>query len=368
MARHLTTLFVWGVVLVLGLWFLDVVRWILLGLLAAACVAAAMRPLMRFVPGPQWLRGVMVGLVPIVVAGGMLTLVLMLLASPIRREMRHWPRIRDQLNNLLAGWSERLGLDDPMTVEQAVAYFRGFIADQPVLSTTTSIVTTLGIALAFTFFGAIFILIEQEQRFMRPLLEMLPRRRRSQFLGAINDLEPGLRWWLIGALISTTTVGVLSWVGFRIVGLEFALPLAMLVGMAEIVPTVGPAAAFLVAVLFGLTQSAGTAVGVAAVYLVIQTIESYVLYPVVMRRAVKLPPLVTLFTVVLWGMVFGPAGLFLAIPLDLLVWAFADRFVRQRDEPLAEPAIAGAAASPAGPSSPDPPAAPGGSDPSAPGG
>src|SRR5690606_32523693 len=138
-----------------------------------------------------------------------------------------------------------------------------------------------GLALTFTFFGAIFMLIEQEQRFMRPILEMLPARRRNQFIGAIDDLEPRLRWWLIGALISTTTVGVLAWVGFRIVGLEFALPLAMLVGMAEIVPTVGPAAAFLLAVLLGLTQSSGTALGVAAVYLVIQTIESYALYPVV---------------------------------------------------------------------------------------
>ncbi len=331
LAQHLTTLFVWAVVLVLSLWFFEVVRWILLGLLAAGCVAAAARPLMKHVPGPHWFRGVIAGMVPIVVSAGLLLLVSLLLVMPIRRELRQWPKIREQLNNLLAGWSERLGLEDPVTVEQALGQLQSFIADQPVLSTTTNLVTTLLIALAFVFFGAIFILIERERRLIQPIVEMLPQHRRSQFIGALDDLEPGLRWWLIGTGISMSVVGVLSWVGFKIVGMEFALPLALLIGIAEIVPTVGPAAAFVIAVLFALTQSPATTVGVCVVYLIVQGVESYALYPVVMRRTVKLPPLVTLFTVVLWGQVFGAPGVLLAIPLDLLVWSFADRFLRRQD-------------------------------------
>src|SRR5690606_18560946 len=95
-----------------------------------------------------------------------------------------------------------------------------------------------------------------------------------------------------------------------------------------------------VATMFALTQGTSTAIGVAVVYLVIQGIESYALVPIVMKRAVMIPPVVTLFTVVLWGKVFGAAGLFLAIPLDLLVWSFADRFLRQRPSTTDAPAAA----------------------------
>ena len=138
---------------------------------------------------------------------------------------------------------------------------------------------------------------------------------------------PRLRWWVIGTLFSMAVVGVAAWIGYMVVGLEFAIPLALLAGVAEIVPTVGPAAAFLVALLFAATQGTGTLIGVTVVYIIIQLIESYVLVPLVMKKAVKVPPVVTLFTVVLWGKVFGAAGLFLAIPINLVLWSFYDHLV-----------------------------------------
>lgn len=328
-SANLTRLFAWAVVLVLFLWFFNAVQWILLGVLAAACLAAAVRPLMQYVRGPQWLRGLLVGLVPILLSAVGVVAMTWLLATPVRRELRQWPQIRQQINELLAGWSGRLGLTDPLTVERVVQQLREFLADQPVISTTTNLVTALLLALAFVFFGAIFILIERERRFLQPLLRLMPPRRGEQLIGAIQDLEPRLRWWVLGTLISMTVVAILSWMGFAIVGLKLAIPLAILAGFAEIVPTVGPAFAFSVAVLFAVTQSTPMALGVAAIYLIIQSIESYVLVPLVMRQAVKIPPVVTLFTVVLWGKIFGIAGLLLAIPIDLLIWTIADRFLRR---------------------------------------
>src|SRR5690606_39857887 len=114
-----------------------------------------------------------------------------------------------------------------------------------------------------------------------------------------------------------------------------------LAGLCEIVPTVGPACAMVVAVLFAATQSAGTVLGVLCVYAAIQAIEAYVILPMIMRGAVKVHPAVTLFSVVLWGKIFGVPGLMLAIPINLTIACLVEYlYIRPRDARLHSPATA----------------------------
>src|SRR5690606_10025174 len=126
--------------------------------------------------------------------------------------------------------------------------------------------------------------------------------------------------WLGGTLAAMTVVGIGTWIGYGVVGLRSAGPVAILAGLAEIVPNFGPLFAFLVALLFAAAQGKGVVIGVIIVYVILQGLESYVLQPLVMRRAVHMPPVVTLFTIVFWSMVFGAAGLVLAIPINLVIW------------------------------------------------
>jgi predicted PurR-regulated permease PerM len=77
------------------------------------------------------------------------------------------------------------------------------------------------------------------------------------------------------------------------------------------------------------------AVGVLAVYGGIQILEAYVILPLIMRGAVNIHPAVTLFTVVLWGKIFGVPGLMLAIPINLTIWTLLDHFsIRPREAAL----------------------------------
>jgi predicted PurR-regulated permease PerM len=117
--------------------------------------------------------------------------------------------------------------------------------------------------------------------------------------------------------------GLASGIGFGLAGLSFAVALGVLAGLSELIPTFGPTLAFGVALLVAATEGRSTVIKVLIVWLVVQILESYIVLPMVMKRAVSLPPLVTLFSIVFWGKVFGIPGLLLAIPLDLVVWAFA---------------------------------------------
>jgi predicted PurR-regulated permease PerM len=183
---------------------------------------------------------------------------------------------------------------------------------------------------------------------------MLPAARGASLRLGLNDLQWKMRWWLIGVLISMGIIGALSWVGYWLVGLQFALPLAIFAGLAEIVPNIGALTAFGVALVVGATQGTGVLVGVIVVHSITLTIEAHFIMPVVMRGAVNLPPLVTIFTVVLWSEVLGFGGLLMAVPLDLLIWTMAEHFLLRPARPDKPPAAQSRAAA-APPSSEEPP-------------
>src|SRR5690606_5739466 len=257
-------------------------------------------------------------------------------AKPIEQELNRWPQARESLDHKLAEWSAMLGLEQTISVDGLLGQLGSIVVNRQLFATTAHVMTALILAMAFIFFGAIFFLVEREQTLTEPILVMLPQRRRDQLCGFIDELAPTLRGWVFGTLTRAIVVGGLAGIGYRIAGLQMAIPLAALAGAGEIVPTVGPTFAFLVALLFAITQGTSTIVAVVIVWAVIQTIESYVLIPYVMKKAVELPPVVTLFTVVFWGHVFGAAGLLMAIPLNLLAWTALKHFTGHGKPPAPE--------------------------------
>jgi predicted PurR-regulated permease PerM len=328
----LLAMFAWSIGLVLFLVFFVQVKNVLLGFLAACAIAALLRPIVRALPGPRGRRATLVGIAFILTTLCIVMLTVRLIAQPIRQQLSNWPQIRQDLDGVFLNFSTQFGLQQPLSIDTILSRTAAFFGagGSEMVSYTTNVVAEMLIALAFIFVGSLYLLTAPPGQLSEPLSRMLPRRHRQPFNHALIDLEPRLRWWLIGTFISMTVVGLLSWAGFAIIGLRFAAAVAILMAVAEIIPTIGPMAAFLVALLLALAQGMTQVVGVIALWSIIQVVESYVLLPLVMRRAVKVPPVITLFTVVLWGKVFGVGGLLLAIPIDLVIWSMADHFLLRR--------------------------------------
>lgn len=319
----LVTLFLWAIGLLLFFRFFAVSKLVLLGLLAVACVVAAIRPILGHIPGPRWLSAIGTVVLVFVILAGIVTLIFWLLAGQVQQEISEWPALVKNINELLAGWSQRLGLGYTLKLEMIWARIQQWIMGGDIVEwvgVITNIVSALMVVMVFLFFGSIYVLSEPSERFVDPFLRLFAPEHRPQMQAVFQELDVKLRWWLIGTLMSMTVISVISALGFWLIGLKLAIPIALLAGLAEIIPTVGPLVAFLLAFLFGLTQGSAVALGVVIVYVVNQIAESYILLPLVMKQAVKIPPVVTLFTIVLWGNIFGLPGLLLAIPIDLVVW------------------------------------------------
>ncbi len=149
---------------------------------------------------------------------------------------------------------------------------------------------------------------------------IFPKSSRDKVLVAMTQAEDKLGNWLRGQIILSGFIGVFTWVILTLLGVEFALPLAALAGLLEIVPTIGPVIAAIPAVVVALTVSLPLAAIVAFSYILIQFFESHVLVPRIMQKAVGLNPIVIIVGIITGGKLLGPIGALLAIPfISLLI-------------------------------------------------
>ena len=155
--------------------------------------------------------------------------------------------------------------------------------------------------------------------YLNGLIRLVPLDRRDRAREVFAALTYNMRWWLLGQIFAMVCVGLFTGISVRLVGAPLPLALGCLAGLLEIIPNIGPVLWLVPAVLVALTQSTGTVVNVVIIYAITHGAESYVLVPLVQRRAVFLPPVLSILSVVLLGLLAGALGLLVAAPMALVV-------------------------------------------------
>ena len=135
----------------------------------------------------------------------------------------------------------------------------------------------------------------------------------------VDKVERRLGQWVRGQLFSMSLVGVLCYLGLRLLGIEFALPLAILAGLFEIIPNMGPIVSAIPAMIIALATAPSLALGVAALYFVVQQLQAQVITPSVMHQAIGFNPLVTMITLMAGYTLGGVGGAILGIPIILVL-------------------------------------------------
>ncbi len=143
----------------------------------------------------------------------------------------------------------------------------------------------------------------------------------------IDKLELRLGGWARGQIVLMVVVGLAHYIGFVIIGLPFAVPLALLAGLFEIVPNIGPVIAALPAIIVAFGVSPVTALAVATLSVLIQQLENYVLVPKVMEKSVGVNPIITLLSLVIGLKLAGVVGALLSVPVVITLHVFFDEFL-----------------------------------------
>jgi predicted PurR-regulated permease PerM len=165
----------------------------------------------------------------------------------------------------------------------------------------------------------------QPQLYRDGLLRLVPAGARGRIGEAMEEAGLSLRKWLVGTGLAMLAMGALIAVGAALLGLPAPLALGLLAGLAEFVPIVGAIVSAIPGLLLAGTQGTQTVAWTLAFYVAAHQFEGHVLIPLIQRRVVSVPPALTLFSVLAFGLLFGPLGVILATPLAVVVLVLVRR-------------------------------------------
>ncbi|MBD0268375.1 MAG: AI-2E family transporter [Cyanobacteria bacterium Co-bin8] len=182
------------------------------------------------------------------------------------------------------------------------------------------VTNSVGIVLNFLLFlaAAIMLLINPIQ-YRRIFIMAFPAFYRPRINQILDECELSLVGWIRATFVAMIVVAAVSYLGLLILGVPLPLVNALLAGLLEFIPNIGPTLSVIPPLLLALLVDPWKAVAVVILYVLIQQFESFVLVPFVMKHEVSILPLFTLLSVVVFSVFFGFLGLFMAIPLLLVV-------------------------------------------------
>lgn len=304
--------FVAGILFLALAWIIFQIKEVILALFASYIIMAALKP------SVLWLQSKKIPRIVAILVSYLLVLsLLVLLIFPLV------PFFAEQVQQLLINF--------PVFVNSA-AEALGVKIDEKNVSQILQFDSLSKNAFAFAggIFGALFSIIAvfaisfymllEYAKIEKALLELFPENKRARVGKIIEQVDRRLGAWLRGQIVLSLFIGIITWIVLTLLQLgQYALPLAVLAGILEIIPTVGPILAAIPAVIIGLSISPNLALIMVVVYAGIQLIENNVLVPRIMQRAVGMSPIVVILGITIGGKFFGIAGALLSIPLISLL-------------------------------------------------
>ena len=179
--------------------------------------------------------------------------------------------------------------------------------------------TTIGVVGGLAQFVGIlvfsFYLISSESGMKNFIKSLSPYKHQPYVANLTEKIQNKIGYWLLGQLILSGFIFLFTFIGLSILGVKYALALALLAGLLEIVPYIGPIVSGVPAVLMALTQSPPLALFVLGLYVLIQQTENYILVPKIMGKTVGANPLVILLAVLIGFKLAGIVGMLMAVPI-----------------------------------------------------
>ncbi|MBZ9974265.1 AI-2E family transporter [Mesorhizobium sp. BR-1-1-10] len=239
--------------------------------------------------------------------------------------------VREQINNGLA-WLKQHGLKFPADsagdltqMRDATPTLKSMLPDVgglfgPAWTAIATLVAGLGDGMIIAFLG--LFLAAQPLVYRDAILLLAPPDRQDCWGLVLEESGQALRHWILGQLVTMALIGLLVWLGLMLIGVGPAALLGLQAGLLAFVPTLGPLLAGIIIIVASLPFGIWAVIGAAAIYVSVQTLESYVLTPMVQRRAVSVPPAMLFSGQIVLGVLFGVYGLALATPLAAIIRVF----------------------------------------------
>ncbi len=307
---------------ILLLWFLYLIRDIILLLFVALLVMTIFDPMVKGLGKLRLPRGISILLSYFLV----FTVLGVAIAGII-------PPLVEETGSLVAGLPSYL---ENLRVTPAVS-------DQVIteiltkLSSVPGQLLKVGVSLFSNVFGLITVLIFAfymlltREKLDEQLGAFFGDERKKDIKGLIDELDKRLGGWARGQLLLMFLVGLANFVALTLLGIPYALPLALLAGILEIVPYLGPLIAAIPAAIIGFGISTPIGLGVVIMAFAIQQIEGYFLIPKIVQKTSGVSPMITLLALAIGGKLAGVSGMLISVPVIVTIQVFVKRYILSKD-------------------------------------
>ena len=312
---HKTVIFI--AIFILGLWATFLIRDLLIILFVSVILVSTLNPWVHFLHKFKLPRALSIGLTYIIIIA-VVTGFILTITQPLIEES----------SNLIITFPVMANqLFDALNIDKSLLQSEITSISKNIFSLTLSVfdnILTIIFLLVITF----YLLLERDNVEKRISLLFVGREEKTRKL--MIKIEEKLGAWLRGQLFLSLIIGLLSYIGLLAFNIPYALPLALLAGVMEIIPVIGPIVSAIPAILIALNISPILALGVAVMYFVIQQLENHLIVPQVMKRAVGLNPLIVILAIAIGSRILGFAGALLAVPLTVVIQIITAEIISEK--------------------------------------
>jgi predicted PurR-regulated permease PerM len=298
----------------LALVFLWLIRDIIVILLLSIIFASAMEPLVRYFKlrkVPRAASVLAVYVIVLAVAGAVVSLLIPPVLSQFSLLSDNLPQYTEQFRSQFPVVNELMGgIDLGDAIKQIFSTVNG---GESVLNRTVGVFNGF-----FTFITVLvisFYLVAEEKGMREFIRSLVPPHYQEFTMGLVDSIQKKMGLWLLGQLILSVSIFLMTFLGLSLLGVKYALFLALLAGLLEVIPYIGPFVSAVPAIFFAFIQNPALAIAVLVLYIIIQKVEGYVLVPKVMEKTVGVSPLAVLLALLIGFKLAGVLGLLLAVPL-----------------------------------------------------
>jgi predicted PurR-regulated permease PerM len=203
---------------------------------------------------------------------------------------------------------------------------------EQILASATQALDYISMALRVLFVATAILLLAfywtlEGPKSIQSILLLFPKDHRKSYDDLISSMETKVGYYIAGQSVLCLVIGVMALIAYLIIGLPNALVLALVAGVLEAVPMVGPLLGAIPAAVIALSISPSKLIWVIVATIIIQQLENSLLVPRVMRKAVGVNPFVSLLAIFAFSSLFGIPGALMAIPIAAIIQLILDRFI-----------------------------------------
>lgn len=314
------------ILLLILIYFLFVIKDILILLFVALVLSSAFDPWVDWMQGkriPRSMGVLIIYLITFLVLGTVIYLIIPPIAMEVSSLASNFPKYFEKIISSLSSfrqYSSEHGILD--NIQNSLGSISSNLqsAAGSIFSTVTGIFGGI-----FSFFLVVvvtFYMVVEENAIKKLVRSLVPRDHQVYVMQLINRIQRKLGLWLRGQLILNLAVFLLTFAGLSILGVDYALILALIAGLTEIVPYLGPMLGAIPAIFLAFTQSPMLALFVAILYYIVQLVENNILVPKIMEKTVGLNPIVSISVLLIGFQVAGVIGAILSIPVATALSVF----------------------------------------------